>query len=168
MHKLVIKGYYRVLQHRYTLDLMCWRCHGRSIPSVLADECKRKYLHALRLYRIFHLRPGFFIKSSPGPIVNTVSASIYPPYRMLATDSFFNTPANSPLGYVHFKVWFYLTPGETPCPPFPRYGKYVRTPRSIVIVLSETPINCEKLFVSILYKNYRPFVSFRNFHRRYI
>lgn len=34
MDKLVIKGYYRVPQHRYTLDLMCWRCHGRSIPTV--------------------------------------------------------------------------------------------------------------------------------------
>jgi len=32
MHKLVIKGYYRTLQHRYTLDLMCRRCSQR-VPA---------------------------------------------------------------------------------------------------------------------------------------
>lgn len=55
MHKLVIKGYYRALQHRYTLDLMCRRCSQRRRASLRPiphpppspEKRKRKYLRVL-------------------------------------------------------------------------------------------------------------------------
>lgn len=77
-HKLVIKGYYCTLQHRYRLDLMCRRCCRRVPPR---EKRKRKYLRVLGLYRIFRLRHGVFIKSFPDPEPNPICASIHPGYR---------------------------------------------------------------------------------------
>lgn len=84
-HKLVIKGYYRTLQHRYTLDLMCRRCSRRVPPR---EKRKRKYLRVLGLYRIFRLRHEVFIKSFPDPEPNPICASIHPGYRTTTSDPF--------------------------------------------------------------------------------
>lgn len=84
-HKLVIKGYYRTLQHRYTLDLMCRRCSRRVPPR---EKRKRKYLRVLGFYRIFRLRHEVFIKSSPDPEPNPICASIHPGYRTTTSDPF--------------------------------------------------------------------------------
>lgn len=120
VHKLDIKGYYRVLHHRYTLDLMCWRWYSRSILATRTGPTRGRENICTHFGSIGFSTCGFF----PSFFLFFLLKALLPPRSIrfllrstfhiecLVSNSFFNAPANSSLAYVRFKPWFYLTPWQ--------------------------------------------------------